>query len=256
MDGRPVIVTGASRGIGRVIAMELARADYRLILCARGKAELQTVADECSRLGAKVEALALDVTAKDAGVKLRDAALSGFGPPWGLVNNAGLAESAPLPKTDDEMFDRHLELNVLAPFRLMRAIMPRMAEAGSGRVINMCSTAALAGYPYVSAYAATKHALLGITRSLAREYALKGITVNAICPGYVRTEQFAAVIANIAVKTQLSPAEAEAKLSQLSPQHRIFDQVEVAHAVKYLLSEEARGVNGQAITVDGGEIEH
>ena len=255
MDGRPVISTGVSRGIGRVIAMELAKAGYRLIICARGK-EIADVGAECVKLGAKVETMVLDVTSKDAGAKLRDKALSGFGPPWGLVNNAGMAESAPLPKTDDEMFQRHMDLNVLAPFRLMRAIIPRMAERGSGRIINMCSTAALAGYPYVSAYAASKHALLGITRSAAREFAQKGITVNAICPGYVRTEQFKAVIENIAQKTQLAPEEAEAKLRELSPQNRIFDQIEVAHAVKYLLSEEARGVNGQAITIDGGEIEH
>lgn len=254
--GKPVIITGASRGIGRVIAIDLAHRGFDLLLVARGEVELLAVRDECAAAGAKAAACILDITKPDAGPALRDAALESVGPPWGLVNNAGMSESAPLAKTDDELLQRHLELNFLAPMRLMRAIVPRMVENQGGRVVNLLSTAALAGYPYVSAYAASKHALLGATRSLAREYAQKVVTFNAVCPGYVHTEMFARTIANIAGKTGLDEVQAEEKLKQLSPQQRVFEPEEVSHAVAFLLSEGAFGITGQALSIDGGEIEH
>lgn len=251
-----VIVTGASRGIGRVISLELARRGYDLMLVARGEEDLLAVRDECEGLGSKTTACVLDVMADDAGPSLRDAVIDQHGPPWGLVNNAGLAESAPLAKTDDELLQHHLNLNCFAPMRLMRAIVPRMVENQKGRVVNICSTAALAGYPYVSAYAASKHALLGATRSLAREFATTGVTFNAVCPGYVRTEMFNQTIHNIAEKTGLDEVQAEHKLSKLSPQMRVFEPIEVANAVAFLLSEDAHGIAGQAISIDGGEIQH
>jgi NAD(P)-dependent dehydrogenase (short-subunit alcohol dehydrogenase family) len=147
-----------------------------------------------------------------------------------------------------------MELNFLAPMRLMRTIAPAMT--GGGRVINILSTAALVGYPYVSAYAASKHALLGATRSLAREFAGKDVTFNAVCPGYVRTEMFSQTIANIAAKTGLSNEEAETKLLRMTPQNRVFEPQEVAHTVAFVLGEQAFGINGQAISIDGGEVEH
>lgn len=251
-----VIITGASRGIGKVIALELAQRGYNLMLVARSEAVLLAVRDECQQIGAKAAACLLDVTKDDAGPTLRDAALDAFGPPWGLVNNAGMAESAPLAKSDDDLLHRHFELNFYAPMRLMRAVVPRMVENKGGRVINVCSTAALSGYPYVSAYAASKHALLGATRSLAREFARHGVTFNAVCPGYVRTEMFEQTIKNITDKTGLDDVQAEDKLKKLSPQYRVFEPAEVAHTIGYLLSEDAHGINGQAISIDGGEIEH
>ncbi|MCA8936725.1 MAG: SDR family oxidoreductase [Planctomycetes bacterium] len=251
-----VIITGASRGIGKVIALELAQRGYNLMLVARSEAALLAVRDECQQIGAKAAACLLDVTKDDAGPTLRDAALDAFGPPWGLVNNAGMAESAPLAKSDDDLLQRHFELNFYAPMRLMRAVVPRMVENKGGRVINVCSTAALSGYPYVSAYAASKHALLGATRSLAREFARQGVTFNAVCPGYVRTEIFDQTIKNITDKTGLDEVQAEDKLKKLSPQYRVFEPAEIAHTVGFLLSEEAHGITGQAISIDGGEIEH
>jgi len=253
---RSVIITGASRGIGRAIAWRLADEGYDLFLVARGAEDLASVARELEPRKVKTASLAADITAEGAGGLIRDAALDAFGPPWGLVNNAGMAESAPLAKTDDDLIRRHMELNFLAPLRLMRAIVPRMGENAGGRVVNICSTAALAGYPYVSAYAASKHALLGATRALAREYAGKGVTFNAVCPGYVQTEVFEQTVLNIAEKTGLDTVQAEEKLKRMSPQHRVFNVDEVANAVAFLLREESHGINGQALSVDGGEIEH
>jgi len=251
-----VIITGASRGIGRVIALELAARGYDLLLVARGEDALLSVRDEAEAAGARAAACILDITAADAGPSLRDAALDAFGLPWGLVNNAGMASSAPLSKTDDGLLQKHMELNFLAPMRLMRAVVPRMVENQGGRVVNVLSTAALAGYPYVSAYSASKHALLGATRSLAREFATTGVTFNAVCPGYVRTEMFEQTVANIAEKSGLDEVQAEERLKRMTPQRRIFEPAEVAHAVAWILEDGSHGITGQAISIDGGEIEH
>lgn len=251
-----VIITGASRGIGRAIAQRLAAQGFSLLLVARNGKLLDDLAVELASQGAKVAAFACDITEETAGARIRDAALDAFGPPWGLVNNAGMAESAALAKTDDDLLARHFSLNVFAPIRLMRLVVPRMVENKGGRVVNICSTAALAGYPYVTAYAASKHALLGATRSLAREYAGKGVTFNAVCPGYVRTEVFEETLRNIAERTGLDEVQAEEKLKRLSPQNRVFEPVEVSNAVSFLLGEGSHGINGQALSVDGGEVEH
>lgn len=251
-----VIITGASRGIGRVIARQLAAQGFSLLLVARDADRLNELALDLASQGAKVATFAFDVTDPSAGARIRDAALDAVGPPWGLVNNAGMAESAPLAKTDDDLLNRHMALNFLAPMRIMRAVVPRMMENKGGRVINVCSTAALAGYPYVSAYAASKHALLGATRSLAREFAGRGVTFNAVCPGYVRTEMFEQTLGNIAARSGIDEVQAEEKLKRLSPQNRIFEPQEVAAAVAFLLGRAAHGINGQALSIDGGEIEH
>lgn len=250
---RSVIVTGASRGIGKAVALELARAGYDLLLLARNATQLAEVCAACAKGGVLATALVLDVTSRDAGEQLAKAARAMPRRIWALVNNAGMAQSAPLSQTDDELLLKHMELNFHAPMRLTRAAVPLM---GSGCVVNVCSTAALTGYSYVSAYAASKHALLGATRSLAREFAQKGITFNAVCPGYVRTEMFEQTLSNIASKAKLDKAGAEQKLAALSPQNRVFDPGEVAKLVRFVLSDDARGINGQALTIDGGEIEH
>lgn len=250
---RTVIVTGASRGIGYAVALELAEAGYDILLVARSASQLAAVASACAKKGVLATALALDVTGRDAGLELAKAAAAMPRPLWGLVNNAGMAQSAPLAQTDDELLLKHMELNFHAPMRLTRALVPLMKK---GRVVNVCSTAALTGYPYVSAYAASKHALLGATRSLAREFAQKGITFNAVCPGYVRTEMFEQTLENIASKAKLDKAGAEQKLAALSPQNRVFEPGEVAKLVRFVLSDDAQGINGQALTIDGGEIEH
>jgi 3-hydroxybutyrate dehydrogenase len=171
-----------------------------------------------------------------------------------LVNNAGIAESAPLLKTTDELWQRHLAINLSGTFYCTRAALPAMVERGWGRIINVASVAGKTGMPYIAAYAASKHGVLGLTRSVALEVATKGVTVNAICPGYVETAMAQHAIENITDKTGKPAAEARAILERLSPQQRLVTPEEVAALAILLASQEGRGINGQAINVDGGSV--
>jgi NAD(P)-dependent dehydrogenase (short-subunit alcohol dehydrogenase family) len=171
-----------------------------------------------------------------------------------LVNNAGIAESAPLLKTTDELWHRHLSINLSGSFYCSRAALPSMLEHGWGRIINIASIAGKTGAPYIAAYAASKHGLLGLTRSVALEVATKGITVNAICPGYVDTEMTARGVKNISSKTGRTPDEALEGIKRMSPQQRLITSEEVAALALLLASEDGRGINGQAINIDGGSV--
>ncbi len=171
-----------------------------------------------------------------------------------LVNNAGIADSAPLVKTSDELWQRLLGVNLTGTFLCTRAALPAMLQRGWGRVINIASIAGKTGAPYISAYTASKHGVLGLTRSVALEVATKGITVNAICPGYVETEMAEQAISNITSKTGKSEQEARDVLNRMSPQNRLVTPEEVAALALLLASEEGRGINGQAINVDGGSV--
>jgi 3-hydroxybutyrate dehydrogenase len=171
-----------------------------------------------------------------------------------MVNNAGIAESAPITKTDDDLWHRHLAVNLSGTFYCTRAALPQMMERGWGRIINIASIAGKTGAPYVAAYTASKHGVLGLTRSVAMEVARKGITVNAICPGYVDTQMTTRGIENITRKTRLSADEAMESIRKMSPQNRIIEPEEVAALALLLASDEGRGINGQAINVDGGTV--
>src|SRR2546430_10284205 len=171
-----------------------------------------------------------------------------------LINNAGIAESAPLVKTTDELWQRHLAVNLSGTFYFMRAALPAMIERGWGRIINIASIAGKTGAPYIAAYSASKHGVLGLTRSAALEVASKGVTVNAICPGYVDTDMTARGIENITKRTRLSSDQAMDSLKKMSPQNRLVEPEEVAALALLLASEDGRGINGQAINVDGGTV--
>jgi NAD(P)-dependent dehydrogenase (short-subunit alcohol dehydrogenase family) len=170
-----------------------------------------------------------------------------------LVNAAGCAESAPFLRSDVALFERMWRVNVMGAVAVTQAVLPAMLEAGFGRVVNIASTAALKGYAYVSAYVAAKHALLGLTRSLAQEFARNGVTINAICPGFTATDIVAESIARVMAKTGRSSDEALAEFTRHNPQHRLVRPEEVAEAVLMLCLPGASGINGQAIAVDGGE---
>jgi NAD(P)-dependent dehydrogenase (short-subunit alcohol dehydrogenase family) len=171
-----------------------------------------------------------------------------------LVQNAGIAESATLEATTDELWDRTMAVNATACFRMARALVPAMVKSGWGRVVNVASTAGLVGFAYTSAYVASKHALVGLTRALAAELARTGVTVNAVCPGFLDTEMTARTIENIVKKTGRTPEQARVELGAMSPQRRLIGTDEVAHVVAMLCADAAKGINGQAIPIDGGQV--
>lgn len=256
LENRIALITGGGRGIGRAIALAFAQEGARIVVAARTLAQVESVAQEITnQFHSKALPMACDVsdvTSVEA-MFARTSEFFGRGPDI-LVNNAGIAESAPIGKTDDELWNRHLAINLSGSFYCIRAALPGMAERGWGRIINMASIAGKTGAPYVAAYSASKHGLLGLTRSTALEVAAKGITSNAICPGYVDTEMTTRGIENITKKTGRSAAEAMEAIKKMSPQNRLVTAEEVAALAVLLASEAGGAINGQAINVDGGTV--
>jgi 3-hydroxybutyrate dehydrogenase len=252
LKGRHAVVTGGGRGIGRATALALARAGAAVTLSARTQKEIDAVAGEVRALGVKALAVAADV-GKVLDVKaLFAAAREGLGPVDILVNGAGIAPSAPLPRTSDEMWDEVLAVNLSGVFYGLREALPEMTARGWGRVVSIASIAGKSAMPYIAAYVASKHGVLGLTKVAALEVAQKGVTVNAICPGYVDTPMTDGGIARISEKTGQAPGEIRKHLESLSPQKRMVTSDEVAALALYLCGEAARGITGQGLNVDGG----
>jgi NAD(P)-dependent dehydrogenase (short-subunit alcohol dehydrogenase family) len=249
LQGKVALVTGGGRGIGRVIAQRLAKDGARVVVTGRSRAELEALAAVIG--GVAVVADVSDRAALDAALAEVAARVERVDV---LVNNAGVADSAPLQRTSDEMWDRILEINATAPFRISRAFVPQMVKRGWGRVINIASNAGVSGYAYTAAYCASKHALVGLTRALAVDLAPTGVTVNAVCPGWVETQMATDAMDRIARATKKSAEEAREALAGMSPQKRLISPEEVAHVVAMLCDEGSRGINGQTIIIDGGQI--
>jgi NAD(P)-dependent dehydrogenase (short-subunit alcohol dehydrogenase family) len=253
LSGRHAVVTGASRGIGAAIATALAAQGARVSLLARDEAKLAELAEQLG--GARHAAAAkVDVTDTDSVRAAFAAATERFGPPHLLVNNAGQAASKKLIDTDDALWNRIMAVNVTGVFLCTREAVPHMLEAGFGRIVNIASTAGLRGAAYISAYSASKHAVIGLTKSLALEYATKNITVNAVCPGYTDTDIVSSAIANIAAKTGRSKSEALDTLLATNPQRRLITPQEVAHTVLWLCGPGTESITGQSIVLAGGEV--
>lgn len=254
LRGKNALVTGASRGIGRAIALAFAHEGASLALSARSLDLLESLAKEIEGAGGRAMALPLDVTDPGSIEQAKARVTEALGPVQILVNNAGIAKSVKVLAMDDEHWQRHLDVNLTGPFRVTRAFLPPMVEAKWGRVINIASTAGKVGFQYTAAYCASKHGLLGFTRALALEMAPVGVTVNAICPGFVRTDMASEAARNIAKKTGKSEGDATRWLEALSPQNRLMEPEEVAAVAVLLASEDARGINGQGINIDGGAV--
>ena len=248
---RHALVTGGGQGIGAAIAHLLVRRGMRVTVLGRRLATGQVLAAEPPDL---LHAVAADV-ANDSEVAAAFAdAVVRFGGVDVLVNNAGQAESAPFLKMDEVLWRRMLDVNLTGTMLCTQAALPGMLEAGWGRIVNVASTAGQVGYAYVSAYCAAKHGVVGLTRALALEVASKGITVNAVCPGYTDTEIVRASIERVVAKTGRSEQEARAAFVQSNPQGRLVAPQEVADAVAWLCSEGASAITGQALSVSGGEV--
>jgi len=256
LANRLAFITGGGRGIGRAIAIEFAREGAAVALAARTRQQVENVANEIrDEFSTDAAAFECDVALFGDVERSFELSIKKFGrAPDILVNNAGIAETAPFVKTDEVMWQRHLAVNLTGTFHCTRFALPGMLAAKWGRIINIASIAGKTGAPYISAYAASKHGVLGLTRTLALEVASLGVTVNAICPGYVDTEMTSRGVENIVARTGISADDAMEALKRMSPQNRMVTAEEVAALALLLASEEGRGINGQAINVDGGTV--
>jgi NAD(P)-dependent dehydrogenase (short-subunit alcohol dehydrogenase family) len=254
LEGRHALVTGAGRGIGRLVALHLAESGCDLALASRTRTEVEAVASEVNALGRRTHAVVTDVARAEEVARLFREAKEALGSVEILVNGAGVAPSAPFAKTSESLWRAAIETNLSGVFYCMREALPEMMERGWGRIVNIASIAGKTGYPYIAAYAASKHGVLGLTKCAALEAAAHGVTVNAVCPGYVDSPMTDVSIQRLAEKTKKPPAEIRKLLEDMSPQKRLFTAQEVAAFVLFLCGEDARGITGQALSLDGGTV--
>ena len=256
LHDKVALVTGAGRGIGRAIALAFAREGADVAVTARTAAEIEQVATEVTALGRSAVALEVDVSERSAAIALNERVARHFPAVDILVNNAGIGSNASphrLVDYDDDFWDLSLAINLTAPYLLTKALLPGMIERGWGRVINMASVAGKRGLVAAGAYTATKHALIGLTRTAALETAGTGVTVNAICPGATRTVM---MLRRLKVDAELRGEPVDTVEANINPMGRMLEPDEIAELAVYLASDDARGMTGQAVNLSGGSTMH
>jgi NAD(P)-dependent dehydrogenase (short-subunit alcohol dehydrogenase family) len=252
LAGLHALVTGAGRGIGAAIARSLAGAGADITLLGRSRSGLESVAAELGSVRRSCQVA--DISDPDSVRAAAAAARAAIGPITLLINNAGQAASAPLGNTSDAQWHSMLAVNLTGTFLCMRECLPDMLKAGFGRIVNVASTAGLVGYPYVSAYCASKHGVIGLTRAVSLEVARRHVTVNAVCPGYTDTDLVRDTVANITAKTGRTDQQALAELVSHNPQGRLVSPEEVADTVRWLCLRSSGSITGQSVAVAGGEV--
>jgi NAD(P)-dependent dehydrogenase (short-subunit alcohol dehydrogenase family) len=251
LDGKHALITGGGTGIGAAIARTLAAAGVAVSIAGRRAQPLENVAAGLPR----AKMIVADVTREADCEAMVAAARAAHGPIDILIANAGAAESVPIGKADLAHWQRMIDVNLTGAFLSVQAALPDVARgnAHGRRIVFIASTAGIKGYPYVAAYCAAKHGVVGLARALAAELAPRGVTVNAVCPGFTETPMLESSLANITEKTGRTRAEAQDDLQRLNPQGRFIQPEEVAEAVLWLCTPAAQAINGQAISVSGGE---
>ena len=254
MKGRTAVITGGGRGVGAAVATRLAKAGAAVLVASRTTSQVQDVAARLRADGHVVHAETCDVGDQTSIERLAAAATERLGRVDILVNNAGVATAAAVHKTSLDDWNRMFATNATGAFLCLKAFLPGMLERHWGRVVNVASVAGLWADRYMAAYAASKHALMGLTRAAAAESALHGVTINAVCPGYLATDMTQETLDRIAKATGRTEAQALEALLQMTRQKRLIEPDEVAAAVEYLCTDAARGINGEALVIDGGDL--
>ena len=254
MKGRTAVITGGGRGVGAAVAARLAGAGASVLVASRTVSQVEDVAARLRASGHTAHAEACDVADPASIDRLASRAAERLGRIDILVNNAGVALASAVHKTSLDDWNRLFAVNATSAFLCLKAFLPGMIERRWGRVVNVASIAGLTADRYIAAYAASKHALMGLTRAAAAEAAPHGVTVNAVCPGYLATDMTRESVERIMRTTGRTEAQALEAILQTTPQKRLIDADEVAEAVAYLCSDAARSVNGEALVIDGGEL--
>ena len=254
LRGRAAVITGGGRGVGAAVALKLASAGAAVLVAARTASQVEEVATRLRGRGHTAHATICDVSDESSVEGLAATAHDRLGHVDILINSAGVATAAPIHKTTLDIWTRMLAVNATGPFLCLKAFLPGMVERGWGRVVNVASIAGLSADRYISAYAASKHALVGLTRAAAAEVASRGVTVNAVCPGYLHTDMTRETITRIVETTGRSEETALEAILRRVPQRRLIEPEEVAETVVFLCFDGARGITGESLVIDGGDL--